>query len=681
MKIMKDSKIHYSIMDLLSLDPKNEYKTMIELNVLDTFNQNQYEYFVDSIWETILNDFRIKNKPVIVYLNGRIVRIFTIAEIYILSVLLKPNIVYKKPIEIEDICTTPNLTSNQLHDLIEQILQRFKIFFDDKKIDYEELANIAADIVEKMTKLSILYSWLAPTSFSLYDIIQFAKRNHTFNQLINMRVSDDMSVKEIEDLIPVVEKQLIDVILQDKKNCLYQYVVTDTVSHSQFRQMFTFVGPRIDVDKIILPYPIKGNFLNGLQDIVEEYAEAVVARNALIDKDKHIKTAGYESRKIDLNCLDTMIDSKVKDCKTKHYLTIFVETEADLKRLKFKYQIMPDGKLREINPDKDKHLIGTSINIRSHVVCALKNKKVCQTCFGSNAPILKGIRIGAFPSTQIQNVMSNKTISSKHYLDTNSAVANSKTLNRFFQISRDRLFLKTDMDYSRVKLVIDKLYYENLLENINNSDEEDYDATPLENIYIEESIIDKKTGEIVSTKHYFDDLVNIYLYLSNEILDEKGAIKNTPTSETVEIHFNKIDLITPIIDLRMRSEDIVYQVGRFIDLIDSKYTSTYTDPNLFMKDLLEIMREVKISTHIQHLETLMYNSIKDANDLSHRPDFSKKDINVQFLSVKESIMLKDVYTSISFEKYNNQLKNINFFKRGSETGVFHSFFRTTKKLF
>ena len=42
-------------------------------------------------------------------------------------------------------------------------------------------------------------------------------------------------------------------------------------------------------------------------------------------------------------------------------------------------------------------------------------------------------------------------------------------------------------------------------------------------------------------------------------------------------------------------------------------------------------------------------------------------------------MHKDVYTSLSFEKYNNQLKKIGFYNRNLEAGAFQSFFRTTKK--
>lgn len=672
-----NKKLYLSFFDFLKID-ENTKKVTLEINDTLILNIDQYLYFLQSIFETIMNNFIIKNKPISVTLGGKYIRDYTFAEIYILIIFLRTNIEFDIPVTEQDLVTNPNMTSNDVHTVIEILLQRHKKYFDKHQMDKEKLADIATEIIESLTKLSITYSWIAPTSISLYDIIQFAKRDHEFNQLINMKLSDDMNIKEIERMIPNLERKLIDSIIKDKKNCLYQYVATGTVKNSQLRQMFTAVGPRMDIDKTVLPYPIKGNFLNGLQDVVESYLEAVVARNALIDKDKHIKDAGYESRKIDLNNLDTFIDPNIIDCKTKYYLEYQVENEQDLKMLRYKYQILDNGTLREIDIN-NKKLIGKTIKIRSHSVCALP-KGVCRTCYGSNSDMLLGARIGGFPSVCIQNRMSNLTISSKHYLDTNAATVDSKTISRFFKISQDKCYLKTDREYAKVKLVIDKLFYENIMENINNSEEEDdYDMTPLENAYIEESELNKKTGEIEIQKYFFDDLKNVFLYLSSEILDENKAIKSTPTSETVEIHLGKIKLTTPIMDIRMISEGIVYQVGRFIDIIDSKMTETYNDPSLFLKDITDILKDVKIVSSIQYIETLMYNSIKDASDVSRRPNFRKPDAQIRFMSIKESIMVKDVYTSLSFEKYNNQLKNMNFFNRNIDSGAFQSFFKTTKK--
>lgn len=677
-------KQHISFFDLLEID-QEKGKVTLEISKLNNIGLDRYQYLIENLFEIILNNFIIKNKPILLFLNQKFVREYTIAEIYILFLFLKNNVEFNIPININDLITHPNMTSKDVHKVIEILLQRHKAYFVKHNIDLEKLADIASDIVESITKLSIIYSWLSPTSISLYDLIQFAKRNPYFNKLINMKLNDSMSIKEIEDTIPLLEQELLNCIKNDKKNCLYQYVSTGSVKIGQLRQMLTPVGPRMDIDKTILPYPIKGNFLNGLEDVVEAYSEAVVARSALIDKDKHIRDAGYESRKLDLNNINTFIHPTIKDCGTKHYLDYFVETESHLKMIRYKYQVLKDGSLKEIDIN-NKKLIGEHIKLRSHAFCALTDHPgyVCQTCYGSNSNSLFGTRVGAFPSVCIQNPGSNLTISSKHHQETNAAVIKSKTIEKFFNLSQDKCYLKTEIDYSKIKLVIDKLFYENMMENINNSDEDDeYDLLPINQsrCYIEETVHNKNTGELDTNQYYFDDLDNIFLYLSSEILEEKGAIKVTPTSETVEIYFGKIDLSIPIIDIRIISEGIVYQVKRLINIIDSQLTDELyaLDPNRFVKDICDIMKELEIPILSQYVETMLYNQIKSDTNLSIRPDFRQDEVSFRILSIKNSIMHKDVYTSLSFEKYNNQLKKIGFYNRNLEAGAFQPFFKTTKK--
>lgn len=662
-------------MNFLSLLEKKNDKLYLDVNILNGFSINEFEYFTDDIFETILSDIKFKNKLFDVYIGDKFIKDFTFAEFYLQCIFWKANIVFKIPITEIDFRIVPNMVSDDIHNVIEDLLKHFKVHFNKNKIDLENLSDIASWIIEKIMKFSNIFSWISPDSISIYDIIQFAKRNSTFRKLINTRIDENMNIKDVEHLLDKYGAELVQVIKEDKKNCLYQYVATGTVNKAQLRQMFVVVGYRMDIDKVILPYPIKGNFLNGLQDVVEQYAEAVTARNALIDKEKYVSDSGYEARKIDLNNFDTDIDHSVEDCGTKHYLTVKVDSEYELDMLDNKYQILDDGSLYAIDSKRDLHLIGKEIKIRSHIFCALP-KNVCRTCYGANSDIMKGTRIGGFPSLKVQNKISNKTISSKHYLETNAASITSKALLRFFEIESETCYLKTDLDYSRIKLVVDKLYFENLMEQIRSSDSDDeFDMIALEGAYIVESTFDKTTNDYVDTIYSLDDLQNMSLYLTSEIFEEKACIKTNPSSEVVEILLGKLDVDVPILEISIISEGITFYLNKFVRTIDSKEINNYSHPNELMKEIIFILKEIKLSSKIQHLETLIYNLIKDGEDLSRRPDFKKKNVNIAFLPVKNAIMYKDPYTSLSFERYQNQLKYVSFFKRKG-TGAFDTFFRT-----
>lgn len=666
-----------SFLSLLEID--KDYKSRLEINKIKKMSIEEFDVLKSDIYEIILDDYRIKNKIIHLYLNNEYVTDYTFAEFYIQMIFWRSYIYYKMAIKRDDFNVTPNMTISNIHNNIEVILKKFQQFFHAKNINQEELAKIATDIIEQINKFTIIFSWISPDTISLYDIIQFSKRNHKFHELINLTLDENMNIKDIEILLSNLEKQLIETIREDGKSGLYQYIQTGSVNKSQLRQMFTSVGTRMDIDKTVVPYPIRKSFLIGLQNAGEEYAEALTARNALIDKDKYVGDSGYEARKIDLNSIELTIDHDVEDCGTKHFLTLTIQDQQDLNRLNNKFLVDQSGKIiKAIDSVKDTNLIGKTIRIRSHIYCAL-NRRVCKTCYGANAEIMKGTRIGVFPSTKIQNPVSNKTISSKHYLETNSAHITSEGIIKFFEIESNTCYLKTEMDYSRIKIVIDSLYFETLLEQSQMADNpDDFDIIALENAYIVEQILDKKTGKFIDKQYPLDGLQNLYVFLSNELLEEKGAIKTSLTSDTVEIHLGKVDTFIPILNLNVVSEGVTYYLNKFVKTIDSNAIMAYQSPDEVVHEILNILNHLKMNCMIQHVETLMYNLVKDKHDYSKRPNFLHEKVQIQMLPVKTSIINKDAYTALSFERYENQLRNPLFFRRNS-SGAFDVFFRTTKK--
>lgn len=653
-------------------------KLTLDVSSFNKFTHREYEYFLEDIWDTILNDYTIKNKRVDLFLGKKYIKTSTIAELYMQLIYWEANIKYKIPIHEIDFRITPNMITGNLHEAIEHLLSRFKTEFEKKRVDYDELASIAKNIIQRIMHFSITFSWISPDSISLYDIIQFSKRNYKFNQLIHTKLDEDMNVKEIEKRLKRLEKELIECVIDDKQNCLYPYVYTGTVNRAQLRQMFTAVGTRASIDKTVLPIPITGNFLNGLKTPAEFYAEALTARSALIDKDTFVADSGYEARKIDLNSINTTIDFDVNDCKTKHFLVLHVKDNFILNLFDKKYQILDDGSLRAIDSKNDKYLIGQTIKIRSHVYCALQNN-VCKTCYGSNADIMKGTRIGCFPSIKVSSPFTNRVISSKHFTVTNSASIDNEGIRKFFTIEQNSCNLKTDIDYSNVKLTIDKLYFENLLENSNNSDsEEEYDVVPLENAILIESVLNRKTDEIVKNEYNLTDVKGMYLFLHSDLLEEKKAFRFEPNTDYVSISLDKIDISTPVFNIIVLSEGTMYYLNEFIKTIDQKCVEDICDPNEVMNKILDIFSAIDFKCKIQHVETLVSNLIKDKYDWTRRPDFRKNNVEIQILPVKKAIFYKDLYTALLFEDYLDQFKSLSFFKH-TKPGIFDSFFRTNKK--
>jgi len=80
------------------------------------------------------------------------------------------------------------------------------------------------------------------------------------------------------------------------------------------------------------------------------------------------------------------MSTKVSDCGTKHLVTYNVKTKKHLKKLngKFYKENLTDDDYQLLNFNRDTHLIGKTIYVRSAVTCGLGNK-VCAKCLGQTA--------------------------------------------------------------------------------------------------------------------------------------------------------------------------------------------------------------------------------------------------------------------------------------------------------
>ena len=106
------------------------------------------------------------------------------------------------------------------------------------------------------------------------------------------------------------------------------------------------------------------------------------ARMALAARETLIPASG-EMQRIIMNSIGfIMLDQTVEDCGCEHGFKIKVKDEKHLRSLQ--KRIMVDGHV--IDPEKDKHLIGQTIEIFSPMTCKLDGFKICKKCWGHYLP-------------------------------------------------------------------------------------------------------------------------------------------------------------------------------------------------------------------------------------------------------------------------------------------------------
>src|SRR5699024_6218954 len=137
---------------------------------------------------------------------------------------------------------------------------------------------------------------------------------------------------------------------------------------------------------------IDTSFFRGISDIEDFMTDALGARKALDMSKMQVRKSGYLNRKISILTEDIRLDPDIKDCGTKHFMEFKISSKVMFKLLIDRYYEM-DGKTKVIT-NKDTYLIGSTINLRSPITCALKNETVCKTCYGNLSKINMGLNIG-----------------------------------------------------------------------------------------------------------------------------------------------------------------------------------------------------------------------------------------------------------------------------------------------
>lgn len=549
-------------------------------------------------------------------------------------------------------------------------------FIDDaqERVDgINEISYFCSLMVDDFMELVSSYSAIASNTISLYEIHQLEKRSKVFASCINTQLDESKPVSEIEEQLKVGKRMVINSILEDGKSSLAMYIKARRMSEDQFAQMFYAVGPRTDVDKTILPKIMRGNFLKGYSSPSDAYIDAIAGRDAQILKHITVRDSGYLSRKINLSNLNTSIDYNTEDCGTTHYLEYDVIDDHFLKSVDLKYMIEDNGKLHLINYKKDKHLIGKTIKIRSHIYCACEKNKVCMTCFGGKAKRLVGTNIGGLPSIKLANPISNRLMKAKHFTTTSSMDVSNDLISKWFNVETGKMFFKNTTDKNKRDLfvVVPRDYVEDIIEGAADLEDETIDSTiPLETFTVQYGPNPEDRDTI--------ECEGMFLVLTDEVLEYNKNFVLEYDSDEALIPIAKIPDDIPIFSMIVITEAVSLYLKKIKRIIDSSYTREYTDPSKLLKNILEILMNMGISgTSAINVETLIYQLIRVPDKQYERPDFSKSKVDFTIIPLSSSIQKSDIYTAFSFEKFKQQVTDIDSFKK-TGNGIFDPLFKTKR---
>lgn len=255
-------------------------------------------------------------------------------------------------------------------------------------------AEDAAAILTKMQQEAFKLATINPITFSKDSFLVPKDIREKRKKLI----TDELPIEDY----PKVTKELANELLKESKDQgLKDLIDSKTSGKLNDAALGTWViakGPIMDVENQISK-PIKSPLIDGYNG-EEYYTAASEARRGFFIRAVGTTDPGTLARHIVFAMSNTKLTDK--DCKTKHYLTLFVR-EPMFNNLIGRWYLNPrTNKLEQITKDS-KNIINTTIKLRSPIYCQ-DRKGICPICFGRTKEELGTDKIGIIDGAIINAV-------------------------------------------------------------------------------------------------------------------------------------------------------------------------------------------------------------------------------------------------------------------------------------
>lgn len=561
-------------------------------------------------------------------------------------------------------------------DTIKDYIDKFLIDVSRKQFTNKELNNIIDDTLYRIHDIDGFAMYLSNT-VNLEDNVFLMQKCPEFNECMHA----DLSSVPIEDVKSVgmnYANRAIDIMKDAKKYLGYDHCLADAcrasegINPKQFKEFTINIGTKPDGHGGIFPIPILNSFINGgVADPQDYFIESSTGRTAQIIKYNNVGSSGHFARLLGLNNMDSFLHPDPNyDCCTPNYVQVVIKDKNHLKMLRNRYyRLHPRGVEKIIGP-KDSDLIGQLIYLRSPITCAsaARGQGICYKCYGDlaytvyDAGIHFGVNIGRIASETLSSSLTQKLLSAKHLLEAFvEKIVWVKEFNELFEIEGNIIKLNSEVRVNDYKFIIDPEAIE--LENEedddlgNFDDEEGGGGFAIYNEYVTEFDV-LCNGELI---HISNDK-NAKLYISTEfntIIRKKGE----PIDDKISIDFSELTEI-PLFIVPIENNELSKTLNHLEHLLNKNSTIKGMDIHQLLQALLATAIEGGLKLASTHLEVIVSNQIRDAEDILKKPKWFQLNPDYEILSLNRALTCNPSVTiSMSYQKVSKLLYNPLTFKK------------------
>lgn len=319
----------------------------------------------------------------------------------------------------------------------------------DNNVKERSISTAIANVIDKLNAISIDFSLIMNLNFSYMTFKQMYDKYPRIKEIMECHFTPDMEPRDIEIAIDGMLKEEIEYYKNEPNNPIGVILKARSgIKEKQFAEFTIAQGLKPTLDGKIMTTPIENSTLiRGLDRPSYLYIDGSAARKSLILNKTVMGKAGYFGRMALQLARSLELSRTVDDCNTKHFVKITPMNKKQLKKLDRRYyKVDENDDFELLDGNKDKHLIGKTIYLRSPVTCALGDK-VCAKCFGRTAGLNYDIAEGVsgFESEEMTKELEQKILSSKHLLTTKSEVLKfNAEFDKFFSLNSGEIYPVVD---------------------------------------------------------------------------------------------------------------------------------------------------------------------------------------------------------------------------------------------
>lgn len=504
-----------------------------------------------------------------------------------------------------------------------------------KSMDFIKLNQSIDRSIGKFRDLENFQMYLANT-VNLEDTIELMQKYPEFNETIHFDPTG-IPLEDVKDAGMKAANLQIDMIKRSDHCLKDAFIAGEGISPKQFKEVNVNIGTKPNGQGGVYPHPIKGSFINaGLSNVEELVIESSIGRIAQILQKQNVGQSGSFARNLGLNNQDSKLHQDPNySCNTKNFEIITIENSDMLDEFNMRYyRLNPNGVEYLLDSEKDTHLVGKTIYLRSPITCAsaARGQGICYKCYGDLAYVNRDINIGQIASELLSSIYTQILLSAKHLLE--SAIVKMHWTEGFFNlftIDYNHILLKEDMNWKGFKLIIEE-------PNDADEDEDEILSDDYMNDYINNFKVVFPDGQELEISTYSNtEMSTDNIYLHQDLLNYMDKV-GANDSGYYEFDMQKLaQNVNVLFIVDVKNNELSKTMKACKNIIDNKKTTKSYNRHSILSDFIKTNLSGNIKMNAIHYEVLLMNQIRAADDILELPDWTNIDEPYQILTLSESL--------------------------------------------